>query len=117
VAILSATGTNNPRTPRNTSGGTTCNATNALTNVECSYHYSNMIFEDAEMIAGNAEMPATSGTGTMVGNAGNGYARITRVPEVKVEIEGEVSYDITGATNQDVKATLVLNKTGVVLNT
>jgi hypothetical protein len=35
----------------------------------------------------------------------------------KTPIVAEVSYDITGATNQDVVATLTLNKTGVVLNT
>jgi hypothetical protein len=75
-----------------------------------------MIFKDAVMIAGNAEMPATSGTGTMVGNAGNGYARITRVHEEKVQIAGEITYSTTGATNQDVVATLVLNKTGSVLS-
>jgi hydroxyethylthiazole kinase-like sugar kinase family protein len=64
------------------------------------------------MKAGDEVMPTTSGTGTMVGNAGAGFARITRVPEEKVMITGTVTYDITGATNQDVKATLTLNKLG-----
>lgn len=41
-----------------------------------SIHYSGYKFEYSEMIAGNEEMPNYSG-GTMIGNSGNGYARIT----------------------------------------
>ena len=39
-------------------------------------HYSGFVFSNSSMIAGNAEMPNYNG-GTMIGNSGNGYARIT----------------------------------------
>ncbi|MDR3168865.1 MAG: hypothetical protein LBU27_03795 [Candidatus Peribacteria bacterium] len=55
MAILSATDT----TPRKASNGTTiCNMTLATSDVVCSYHYSNKIFTDTTMIAGDASMPA-----------------------------------------------------------
>jgi hypothetical protein len=36
-----------------------------------------MIFTDAVMKAGNESMPNPRGEGTITGNAGNGYAKIT----------------------------------------
>ena len=33
------------------------------------------------MIAGNASMPTHGGQGTMTGNSGNGYAKITYIGE------------------------------------
>ena len=42
-------------------------------------HYSNKIFANAKIIAGNASMPSQSSNGTMVGNTGHGYAKITLV--------------------------------------
>ncbi|MDE5586969.1 MAG: hypothetical protein K2I72_01200, partial [Bacilli bacterium] len=39
--------------------------------------------KDAETIAGNQSMPNYTGTGTMTGNNGNGYAKITAQSEVK----------------------------------
>ncbi len=45
-------------------------------NITCSYHYSGKVFIDMEMIAGNTEMPTHDGKDKMVGNNGNGYARI-----------------------------------------
>jgi hypothetical protein len=65
------------------------------------------------MIAGNAEMPSTSGTGTMTGNKDNGYAKISLI--VITPIEGEVSYATTTLTNQDVLVTLTLNQTGHIV--
>ena len=47
------------------------------TTKECSIHYSNIEFTDPVMYAGNEEMPTHDGTGTMIGNSGNGYAKIT----------------------------------------
>ncbi len=41
-------------------------------------HYSGKVFSDSVMIAGNDTMPNYNG-GTMVGNTGNGYARITKI--------------------------------------
>ncbi|MDR0651023.1 MAG: hypothetical protein LBG59_06615 [Candidatus Peribacteria bacterium] len=61
VAILSASDTANPRTPRQASDGTTpCTEALALTDVVCSYHYSDKIFSNAIMLAGNTEMPSKS---------------------------------------------------------
>ena len=40
-------------------------------------HYSGYIFNKSVMIAGNDTMPAHNDSVTMVGNSGNGYARIT----------------------------------------
>ena len=49
--------------------------------IEDSYHYSGKIFENPIMIAGNASMPTHDDQGTMTGNSGNGYAKITYVGE------------------------------------
>ena len=60
-----------------------------------SIHYSGMYFTDTVMIDGSGYkwttqkgeytgMPSHDGTGTMKGNAGNGYARITYIGETKV---------------------------------
>ncbi len=68
VAITSAT----DQTPK--SGCTT-----GTTDISCSYHYSGKIFKNPIMIAGNANMPNQAGTGTMTGNSGNGYAKVTSV--------------------------------------
>ena len=54
--------------------------TDGTDDVTCSYHYSGLKFTDSEMKAGNEEMPNYSGTKTMVGNEGNGYAKITAMP-------------------------------------
>lgn len=42
-------------------------------------HYSNKVFTNTKMIAGDASMPNPRGTGDITGNSGNGYARITLV--------------------------------------
>ena len=49
--------------------------------IEDSYHYSDKIFENPIMIAGTASMPTHDGQGTMTGNSGNGYAKITYIGE------------------------------------
>ena len=51
--------------------------TDGTTNIECSYHYSGKKFQNAKMVAGNEKMPNHDGTGTMTGNSGNGYAKIS----------------------------------------
>ncbi len=53
--------------------------TDGTKDINCSYHYSNKIFTETEMKAGNEEMPTHSGDGNMTGNTGNGYAKITFV--------------------------------------
>src|SRR5574344_1830099 len=53
--------------------------TNGTSDITCSYHYSGLIFNNTNMIAGNASMPTHDGTSTMTGNSGNGYAKITLV--------------------------------------
>ena len=45
--------------------------------VRCSYHTSGYVFTNTVMKAGYEEMPAYNGDGTMIGNTGNGHARIT----------------------------------------
>ena len=39
-------------------------------------HYSGKVFKNTSMINGDSSMPNYSGSGTMTGNSGNGYARI-----------------------------------------
>ncbi len=59
--------------------------------ITLSYHNSGYRFINTEMIDGNSTMPNPSG-GTMVGRAGNGYARITRLSDGKV-----YNFDYTGS--------------------
>lgn len=40
-------------------------------------HYSGLIFTNTNMFAGNESMPTHDGKSTMIGNSGNGYAKIT----------------------------------------
>ena len=44
----------------------------------CSIHYSGKYFVEPKMIDGNSEQPNQTNTGTQIGNAGNGYALITK---------------------------------------
>lgn len=44
-----------------------------------SIHYSGYKFKNAVMYAGNEEMPTHDGTSTMIGNSGNGYAKISLI--------------------------------------
>lgn len=46
-------------------------------NIECSYHYSGKRFTKTDMAAGNEEMPTHDGITVMIGNEGNGYAKIS----------------------------------------
>lgn len=65
--------------------------------LEDSYSYTGYIFEETEMIAGNQQMPGKT-SGYMTGNNGNGFARITKLPDpstnnflsnITVEVNGE----------------------------
>ena len=73
VAVVSSSSNN----PRLDSTGATC--TNATNDITCSYHYSGYKFDEAVMLSGEEEMPNHDGSSTMIGNAGNGYARITQI--------------------------------------
>ena len=42
-----------------------------------SKHYSGKVFYNGMMIAGDASMPTHAGSSTMIGNEGNGYAKIS----------------------------------------
>ena len=57
------------------STGTEC--TEETTDIICSYHYSGKIFSNTSTIIGGNTMPNYAGTGTMSGNNGNRYAKIT----------------------------------------
>ena len=83
VAIKSAT----DRSPRLGTNNATCD--DGTTDITCSYHYSGYKFTNTVMIDGQGYkwttergsevvgMPTYDGTGTMTGNSGNGYAKIT----------------------------------------
>ena len=86
VAILSQ----NSITPRSDSKGATCK--DGTSDITCSYHYSNIIFKNTTMIDGNGyswttvkgaktSMPSHDGLSTVVGNIGNGYAKITLISQ------------------------------------
>lgn len=83
VAIKSAT----DRSPRLGTNNAACD--DGTTDITCSYHYSGYKFTNTVMIDGQGYkwttergsevvgMPTHDGTGTMTGNSGNGYAKIT----------------------------------------
>lgn len=54
------------------------------TDINDSYHKSGLKFTDTKMIAGKDSMPNHNGTGTMVGNSGDGYAKITNLSNGQV---------------------------------
>ena len=66
-------------TPRLDSNNIQCTNESALNDITCSYHYSDKIFSDTIMKAGNEEMPDYNSDSTMVGNSGNGHVRISIV--------------------------------------
>ncbi len=83
VAITS----NNSLTPRNNSLGSPCTESNAIHDVKCSYHYSNKVFTNTQMIAGIGNMPNYNNTATMLGNDGHGHAKITFIgPTVNITL-------------------------------
>ena len=65
------------------SGHTGCNSISELSSASViyhtgeAYHYSGAYFKETNMIAGNKTQPTFDGSSTMVGNSGNGYAKIT----------------------------------------
>ena len=73
IAVLSSE-SNDPRLDENNE---TC--TEGTIDVTCSHHYSGKKFTDPTMIDGNSLMPTFDGESTMIGNKGNGYAKITYV--------------------------------------
>lgn len=95
------------------SGYSGCNAVNAAgTHTGQANHYSGLVFSDAVMIAGNANMTDPAGEAE-IGHVGSGYARITNLdlvdypPTITIignnpatfEVEG--SYTDMGATATD----------------
>ena len=54
-----------------------CSMEAAASDITCSYHNSGKIFNNAIMLAGNEEMPTHDGRGTMKGNFGHGFVKIT----------------------------------------
>ncbi|MDR2156707.1 MAG: DUF5011 domain-containing protein, partial [Clostridiales Family XIII bacterium] len=64
------------------SGFAGCNAikwVTIATHTGAANHYSGRTFQNPRMIAGNAAMPNTAGTGNMTGNAGAGHARVSLI--------------------------------------
>lgn len=58
-----------------------CTMAEAATDITCSYHNSGKIFTNTVMKAGNEEMPTHDGKGTMRGNFGHGFVKITYLDE------------------------------------
>ena len=54
----------------------------STSDVKHSYHYSGKKFDNTNMISGDDSMPTYDGSETMIGNTGNGYAKITFVKEL-----------------------------------
>ena len=93
--------------PRLDSNGDVCEE--GTTDITCSYHYSGKKFINAVMIAGDKEMPTHDGTSTMVGNSGNGYAKISYVEYAKVTFNynlGTMSSDSIYIRNSDTMGSL-----------
>lgn len=65
-------------TPRLDSNNVQCTDASALNDITCSYHYSNKIFTNTVMTAGNEKITEPDKT-TSIGHKGNGYARIDLV--------------------------------------
>ena len=63
--------------PRLDSNGQTC-VEDTIDNT-CSIHYSGKIFTNGVMKSGAQEMPTHDGNGSMTGNEGDGYAKITYI--------------------------------------
>ena len=55
------------------------------------YHFSDLFFTDARILAGNEEMPSYQTSSQMVGNSGDGYARIILVSETHQNRENLIS--------------------------
>ena len=85
VAITSST----DRTPK-----TGCDSD--TTDITCSHHFSGKIFIKTRIKPGNEAIPTHDGTGIMIGNTGNGFAKITYMePQEIVFKDGTpVYYDI-----------------------
>lgn len=60
------------------------------------YNGNNYIFSNPEMIAGNASMPTHDGSSTMIGNSGDGYAKITFISGNVNQSQDQYSYEYTG---------------------
>lgn len=73
VAVISQ----NSSQPRRDKDDIKCTSDSALEDVVCSYHYSNYIFKDAKMIAGNSTQPTYDGESVQNGNEGTGHVKIT----------------------------------------
>ena len=80
VAVASA----NTNSPRLGSEEATC--VDGTTDITCSYHYSGLVFNNPEAIAGYSKMPSATGTEKMTGNEGNGRAKITVVENFSAKI-------------------------------
>ena len=66
-------------TPRLDSSNEQC--ANGTTDVLCSRHYSNYVFADPYMVSGNSSMPGHDKARSIIGNEGNGYAKITYIAD------------------------------------
>ena len=72
--------------------------TSGTTDPTCSYHYSDLVFKNSNMIAGNATVPTTDGE-SETGHSGPGHARITlnaAVIGVKTDSLDTATFSVSG---------------------
>ena len=87
------------------SGHPSCNAisststTSNIIHTGQSSHYSGYVFSSPTIVDGSNSMPNTAGTGTMTGNNGNGYAKVT-ILELDAGHPNLATMTIDGATIQ-----------------
>ena len=108
IAITSETN----RSPRKDSNNEVCEP--GTTDNLCSKHYSGKVFTDTVMYAGDESMPDYTTGSSMIGNSGNGHARITRVQALanansgsELDENNQVKYSYTGT-----EQTFIVPKTG-----
>jgi len=70
----------------------TAKCSSSSPSIDCSFHFTNQIFDNPVMIAGDSSMPSTSGS-TETGHAGNGNAKIQYISSAYV-----LTYDNNGGT-------------------
>ena len=84
-----------------------CTMAEAASDITCSYHTSGKIFTNTVMKAGNEEMPTHDGKGTMRGNFGHGFVKITY-------LDGEVTPDTITDNPKIGASTTAITGKGVV---
>ncbi|MBQ8132213.1 MAG: InlB B-repeat-containing protein [Bacilli bacterium] len=98
----------------------------SIVHTDTSLHYSGKSFSDTLMIDGGGYqwttevvtevvgMPSHDGRSTMIGNTGNGYAKITLIEKIDTY---NINYDLDGGSLKNAKKTYSQFDTGIELST